>query len=152
MRLDLNEIERLPPAPFILFVGATGGVLQALPSIWGRDHIAIGLVTQVGVQGAALLLWWVAVRRRRFSVWRTALHLMLALDLAHVIGLLLSLSSVGMQFKASWATPLLSAVLGMSPFRFLGALALVAMGRLLPGSGKLALQGPFAHDVPEIDA
>jgi hypothetical protein len=49
-------------------------------------------------------------------------------------------------------SPLLTAVLGMSPFRFLGALALVAMGRLLPGSGKLALQGSFAHDVPEIDA
>ena len=152
MRLGLNDIERLTPAPFILFVGATGGVLQNLPSMWGRESIAIALVTQVGVDGAAVLLWWAAVRRRRFSVWRTAWHLMLALDLSHVISFLLALSSIGMHFKASWAIPLLTAVLGMSPFRFLGALALVAMGRLLPGSGKLALQGPFAHDVPEIDA
>jgi hypothetical protein len=140
VRLGSTRIEELPPGPFVFLVGAVGGVLQVIPEFLSEYFgIASALSGQLVVNLAAIVLWWTAVRRRRSSVWWTAWHLTLALALAQVLAVLLSLAIVNVRVPlADLVWPMLTALLGLSPIRFLGSAVLVAVGRLLPGSGTLA--------------
>lgn len=140
-------LEDLSPGRFILLVAVIGGVLHSYPGSYleqatARTIVALAIVTDA----AAVLLWWIAVRRRRFSVWKTALHVMLALDLADALALLLSIAMLSLDVREHLLSTLvqqpLSTSLGelvppyvvVSAIRFVGAAVLVAIGRRLPGS------------------
>jgi hypothetical protein len=72
---------------------------------------------------AAILVGWVAVRRRRYSIWWTAWHLSLALAVADLL-------QMGLGFADA-------SILVRSPFRFLGSAVVVAFARLLWGNDPL---------------
>ena len=101
-------VEELAPARFILLVGAVGGVLQSIPVFFhGSTNVASArlaqLVVVLGVSllwwTAAALLWWIAVQRRRFSIWRTAWEVTLALALADLLVSALSLVVASIETK-----------------------------------------------------
>lgn len=142
-------IEDLSPGRFILLVGVLGAVLRSYPGFY-LEHASARtiLVLAVVTDAAAVALWWVAVRRRRFPVWKTALHVMLALDLADALGFLLTIAMLSLNVRGHLVNtiahePLLTFLGGFatpyvvfSAIRFVGAAVLVAIGRRLPGSGK----------------
>ena len=156
LRILSKQIEQLSAGRFILLVGAIGGVLRSYPASY-VDHATAGTaLTLAVVTGlAAVLLWWVSVRRRRSSIWMTALHVMLALDLADALGLFLTVAMMSlderghlvgtlmhqsvMSFLAGFVPPYLV----LSPIRFLVAAAAVAVGRQLPGSGQPVIPPPL---------
>ncbi len=149
IRLLSTRLENLSPSRFILLVGVIGGVLRSYPGTY-LDHATIRMIVALAIitDAAAVLLWWVAVRRRRFSFWKTALHVMLALDLADALALLLSIAMLSLDARGHLVNTFvhqpLSTILGglvppyvvFSAIRFLGAAVLVAIGRRLPGSGQ----------------
>jgi hypothetical protein len=138
-RLGLNELEKIAAVPFILFAGLVGGGLQSLGE-FARNGTG-ALVAFFIVIGAAVVLWWASVRRRRYSVWRAAFHLTVAMALSQVISFALvvprTAHAEGVQID--WLNAIeqvLWVQLALSPIRFIGAALLVALGRLLPGSGR----------------
>jgi hypothetical protein len=163
VRSLLTQLEELAPARFVLLVGVASATLRSIPAFFLRNpaHANWNWVQLIGGAAfrllwwlAALLLWWVAVRRRRFSIWKIAWHLVLALALAD--GLVLALSLVpdsiethGRVIKTLaqaastvvWSN--LDPILIRSPFRFLGAVALLALGRVLLGVVNPAAREPL---------
>lgn len=144
MRSPATVAEELAPVPFVLLAGGAGGIMlgaSALPVV--QESTASAIVVRLLLGLIMILVWWAGVRRRRFSVWRTAWHLMLAWDVAHVLGLLLVVAIVGARGDMRAGTPwpesvgiVLSALIVLSPVRFMMSAALVARGRRsLPGSG-----------------
>ena len=145
LRRAVAGLEDLTAGRFILLVGAIGGVLRSYPASC-VEHATVRLVFVLFVltDAAAVLLWWVAVRRRRFSVWKTALHVMLGLDLADALGFglilaMLSLDARRHMVNAVVHKPVMDLVgVFAAPIliRFVVAAAAVAFGRVLPGRGK----------------
>jgi hypothetical protein len=151
VRLTLSQIEEPAPTPFVLLVGMIGGVLQSIPSLATQGSTAGALVASLIVGVAAVGLWWVSVRRRRFSVWRTAWHLTLALDLAHMLALSFVLVRIPGKLPVSWldtSETILMTVVALSPLRFSAATVLLAFGRMLPGSGLPVVPQPLAPSHP----
>jgi hypothetical protein len=169
MRLRPTQLEELAPAPFIVIVGLAGGVLQGIPRFFlGNGSNAEARSAQLVVVGAfsllwwagAFLLWWAAVRRRRFSVWKTAWHLTLALSLAQLLDLALGLVVASIETNGAIVTALIHAplsasssslvlVLILGPIRFLGSALLVAFGRQLPERGSPTAPRPLTSTDPE---
>ena len=169
MRLSPTQLEELAPAPFILIVGLAGGVLEGIPRFFlGNGSSAEGRSAQLVVVGAfsllwwagAFLLWWAAVRRRRFSIWKTAWHLTLALSLAQLLDLSLALVVASIETKGAYVEALMHAPLSMSlsnlllvlilsPIRFLGSALLVAFGRQLPERGSPNTPRPLTSTDPK---
>ena len=96
MRRITSHIERLAAPPFILLVGLVYGAIQGVPRFWLSGGVGTGLhlaqfvivgVTSVLWWTAALLLWWISVRRRGWSLWTTAAHVTLGLALGDVLSL-----------------------------------------------------------------
>lgn len=149
MRALLVQLEQLAPPHFVLAVAGIGAILQGMPSVL-LPHTAVAALSTAILMGvAAILLWWVAVRRRQFSVWRMAWQLVVALALADTLALGLSLALASIQTHGDVAQHLLetpvSTFLGafvpplliLGGVRFLLAAALLSLGRLLPGSGRV---------------
>lgn len=138
MRAAIRRIERLAPAPFVLILGTGGGLIQSLIGLTqprGAAAIGAGLLTFT----AAAIVWWLGVRRRRYSVWSIALQLTAAIALADLIGLaIVMLVFVSDMRHVPWRDAAVSAgtaQLGLSLIQFPVALALIAAGRFLPGIG-----------------
>jgi hypothetical protein len=162
MRRIAAHIEGLAAAPFILLVGVVGGALQGIPRCFfggpggTAPHLAQFIV--VGVTSvlwwtAALLLWWIAVHRRRWSLWATAGQLTLGLAFADALtnGLGMVVASIttnGAFAEAIVREPLtfassnVSLTLIRSPLWFLGSAMAVALGRHLSGGEQAIAPSP----------
>jgi hypothetical protein len=149
---SLEQIESLAAAPFILLVAAVASTIQALPIFLqvGSLNLAtarfaqIALATGIGVldwTGAAVL-WWFAVRRRQYSILLTAIHVTIAMAVADLLMNGLGFVAASIETRGEFAMALgaalpaaLSGPIGIallrSPFWFVEALALVAVGRLV---------------------
>ena len=169
MRRLLRHIEGFAPARFILVVGAVGGVIQGIPRFFlgttGRAGAHLGQVVLVAVasvlwSAAALLLCWIAVRRRRWSIWKTAGHVTVGLALANVLDIALAAVVASIETKGVFAgaiarAPLTFAssnlvlVLIRSPLWFLGSAMLVALGRHLARGQHRAAPSPSQSSHPE---
>jgi hypothetical protein len=149
VRAILARVESLPAMSFILVVAAIAGVLRSVPGYLVRDNRGGALFTVIITYTAAMLLWWVAVRRRQFSVWRLAWHLVVALALADMLGFAVSMAMFSIDTRGDAAqhlmqTPLTTFLGAFVPpilvfglVRFIGAALLLGLGRRLPGSGRL---------------
>jgi hypothetical protein len=148
----LEQIEILAVAPFILLIAAIAGTVQALPLFLhlGSLNLAsariaqVVLVTGTGLlyRIGAVLLWWFAVRRRQYPIWLSALHVTVGLAAADLLmnGLGYVAASIethgqyalefGRALPGSLSGPVGIALL-RSPFWFVEALALIALGRLV---------------------
>jgi hypothetical protein len=89
---------------------------------------------------AATVLWWLSVRRRQYSVWMAAFQITCVMGLTQIGSFALVTAHV---IPANVHLDLLSVSqvevvtqLELSPLRFVEALLIVALGRLLPGSGR----------------
>jgi hypothetical protein len=147
------QIEGLAPTRFILLIGLVGAILQGVPRFFLRatggtrppllPFIVVGL-TAVLSWTAALLLWWIAVRRRRWSLWATAAHLTLGLALADLLTNALGMVIASIETHGAFAAAIirqpwtaissnLLATLIRGPLWFLGSVVTVALGRHLSG-------------------
>lgn len=162
MRSLLTQLEELAPAHFVLLVAVASATLQSIPAFflpntgqanWNLIQLVGGAAFGLLWWLAALLLWWVAVRRRRFSIWKIAWHLVLALALADGLALALSLVAGSIETHGRLVRALAQAastvvwsnlglILVRCPFRFLGAVALLALGRVLLGMMNPAAREP----------
>lgn len=169
MRSLLTQVEELTALRFVLIVAVIGGVLSSMPALFfGNTGFAgsifaaltVGAALELLWFGAAILLWWVAVRRRQYSVWSTALHLTLALTLSGVLELALSYVAASIATNGKFAMALihgpLSAssagivlVLIRSPIWFIGAACLVSLGRFLLESDEPVAPRESARTDPE---
>ena len=151
MRQHLSQLEALAPAPFILTTGAIGGAVRGIPVFFlGNANVAgarwaeliIALVVSLLSWTGAALLWWIAVRRRRFSIWWTACQVTLALAVADLLMTALSFVRASIETKGEIVLELAHALptvvvsnLGVTAFRsafwLIEALVLVALGRLV---------------------
>lgn len=148
MRLVPTQIEELSSTSFVLIVGMTFGVLQTVRELPGLQTTVAGpLLVQLILTLAAVFVWWAAVRRRRFSVWWAAWHLVLAWDLADVLAVGATVARFRVHIHTPWLDVIentFSPLLVLSPIRFLKSAVLLAVGRLLPGSAKLVDSRPLA--------
>lgn len=139
MRLGPNAVEELGAVSFVVFVALVGGVVQSIGEFAPKNAAgAIGAF--LTLNGVAVVVWWVSVRRRRWSVWNTACQLALASSLAQIISFALVVprnvpADVHLQ-SLDVSKMELFTQLSLIPIRFLAAALLVAFGRLLPGSGR----------------
>jgi hypothetical protein len=156
MRIVTSRIEQLSARRFIEIVALIAGVFVGMPQILAGSSgnpVPAALVATLAIAGltATLALWWIAVRRRQFSVWRTAWHITLALAMGDFIGFAVAFLAATVQtngdyaeayFHASWLTTLPGLVVPMllrSPIRFVGTATLVALGRM-PRDGEPRLE------------
>jgi hypothetical protein len=145
----IRDLENLTPGQFILLVGLGAGILRGVPGFLLPGSIAkpaaavaMAALSLLALSGA-VLVWWIAVHRRRFSWWKTAWHLTLALALGDLLGFAMAFVDASMQsngeFISSYFTAplsttmpgLLAPTLLRSPIRFLGSALLIALGRSL---------------------
>ena len=155
LKARVEELDQLAPAQFILIVAAAGGIVRGMPSLL-RPHTIAGVLSIVLLNnGAWIALWWLAVRRRRFSVLQTAWHVVAALALADTLAFGLSLALVSIDTHGEVARriaqrPVVDLLGGFVPpllllglLRFVGAAVLLSLGRLLPGGSQGGSDGPF---------
>jgi hypothetical protein len=139
--LVAEPIEQLSATAFVLTVGLAFGVLQTVRGLVSNSpYVETVIALQVIIMLSAGFVWWAAVRRRRFSVLRAALHLVLAWDFADVLSATLTLAPLRDQIHMplrDLVENVLSPYLVLSPIRYVPLAVLVAVGRLLPGSGRL---------------
>lgn len=168
----LTQIEGLTAVSFILLVAAIAGTVQAVPLFLnlgpvnlGTAHVAqVGWVTAFTVlySAGAILLWWFAVRRGQHAIWLTALHVTVALAAADLLtnGLGLVASSIGTHGEIATALGralpealwgLVAGALLRSPFWFVQAVALVAVGRLVLHIDALIVPPPAGAQYALID-
>jgi hypothetical protein len=121
----------------------------------------IVLVTGIALLNwtGAALLWWFAVRRRQYPIWLTALHVTVALAAGDLLmnGLGFVAASIetrgeyaiafGRALPAAFSGPVGIALL-RSPFWFVQAVALIAVGRLVLHMDALVLPPPAASTHP----
>jgi cytochrome bd-type quinol oxidase subunit 2 len=154
VRLGLREVEKLPSVPFVLFAGAVGGVVQGL-SEFVRNSAASALGAFLVLTGAAIVLWWLSVRRRQYAIWSAACQVAVVIGLAQLISLALVIprvvpANVQLQLR-DVATTALVTQLVLSPLRFLEAAVGIALGRQLPGSGRGRARAPAAASADDLD-
>jgi hypothetical protein len=151
VRQRLSQLEALDSAPFILVTGAIGGAVRGIPAFFLSNanvagarwaQLIVALVLSLLSWTGAALLWWIAVRRRRFSIWWTACHVTLALAVADLLVTALSFVRASIETKGEIIFDLGSALptvfvsnLGVtgirSAFWLIEALVLVALGRIV---------------------
>jgi hypothetical protein len=152
MPVLLAQIEALSPAQFILLIGLIAGVLRSVPVFLqtGNVNIAVAHFSQIVVALALSLLWWIgaalvwwfAVRRRRYPIWLTALHVTLGVAVADVLASVLAMVAGSIETHGAILAELgkapLMAVLSpleltllRSLYWFVEAIALIALGRLV---------------------
>ncbi|MDP1860093.1 MAG: hypothetical protein Q8K82_15565 [Gemmatimonadaceae bacterium] len=160
VRLIAAHLESLPATHFVLLVATVGGVLRSVPGYLAGRTAAGALFTVALISAATILLWWVAVRRRQFSVWRVAWHLVVALALADLFAFGITLALVSIDAQGKLARDLahmpLSTFLGafvppipiLGAVRFVIASVLIGVGRHLPGSGKVVNRHSLAPTHP----
>ncbi len=148
----LAQIEDLTPAQFTLLIGLFAGVLRSAPAFLhaGNVNIAIARFSQIVVALAlglvwwigAALLWWFAVRPRRYSIWLTALQVTLGGAVGDVLASVLVMVAGSFETNGALVTELgnafLTSALGSleltllrSIYWFVEAIALIALGRLV---------------------
>jgi hypothetical protein len=169
MRRIAIQIEALPGVRFVLLVGLVGGALQGIPRFLLSGTAApaprLAGVLVVGISvvvwwTAALFLWWIAVRRRRWSLWTTATHVTLGLALADVLTSALGLVAGSIDTNGrlalliardpwNFASSNLVSALIRSPLWFFGAALAVALGRHLDG-GQQANIPPQSTATPAV--
>jgi hypothetical protein len=139
VRLDLREIENLSGPAFVLLAGSAGGVLEGVTELVHYRPVG-AFATFVMLNAAAVILWWLGVRRRQYSVWHTALQLTLIIGLAQLISFALVIPrAVPANVHLLWPDVVqteLVTQLTLSAIRFPAAIILVVLGRFLPGSGR----------------
>jgi hypothetical protein len=144
VRLAAMRVERQAPRQFAELVALIGGLLVGAPQVLAAfdDHQAAVLLSLMFVQwSAAALLWWIATRRRKFTVLQTASHITLGLALGDLIGFAIAFVAASIQTEwqfadsylhAPWSTTLpglLLPTLIRTPLRFGGWALLIALGR-----------------------
>jgi hypothetical protein len=167
VRLLIVRLENLTPARFILLVGLSAGVLQGIPTLLfsnesGGHSIQFPVVAGLTLISltAAALLWLVAVRRERFSVWRMAWYVCLGLILGDLLALALSMVAASIETNGAFVSAYIHAPLSVtlpglvvptllrSPIWFFGSAVLIAIGRSL----RWRTTPPFArHSSPTTD-
>ena len=146
----LTRLESLSALRFIFLVGAIAGALQSIPIFFhtGSANVAnarfgqliVAFAVAVSAWVGAALLWWLAVRRRQFSVWQMALQATLGLAVADILvsGLGLVAGSIETNgtlvialshslSRAVWSP--IGLTLIRSCFWFVEAFVLIAVGR-----------------------
>jgi len=166
MRRIATQIEALEAAPFILLLGLVGGALQGIPHFLFDGVCApgprlavllVGGISAVLWWTAALFLWWIAVRRRRWSLWTTAAHVTLGLALADVLTSALGMVAASIDTNGRlaeliardlWNVAEANLVLPLlrSPLWFFGAVVAVALGRHLSGGQQAIVTSPSARE------
>jgi len=159
------QIERLAVTPFILLVAAIAGTIQGLPALLhlgslnltSARFVQVAVITGLGIlewTGAALL-WWFAVRRRQYPIWLAAIHVTVALAAADLLANALGYVAASIETRGKYAValghalpgalsgPVGSAVL-RSPFWFVDAIVLIAVGRLVLHMDTLVVPAPAA--------
>jgi hypothetical protein len=159
MRRIAAQVEALSAVRFVLLVGLVGGALQGMPRFLLSGTAAPGAhlagLLVVGVSAvfsltAAAFLWWIAVRRRRWSLWTTAAHVTLGLALADVLASALGMVAGSIDTNGrlaqliardpwNFASSSLVLPLMRSPLWFFGAATTVALGRHLSGGQQAIL-------------
>lgn len=169
MRRIAAQIEGLAAAPFVLLVGLIGGALQSIPRflVSGTDGtrpllaqlVAVG-VTSVLSWTAAALLWWIAVRRRRWSLWATATHVALGLVVADVLSNGLGMVAASIDTNGAFAEAVVREPLTVAssnliltlmrgPLWLIGSAIAVALGRHLSGPPQTIAPPPSKPTPPE---
>ncbi len=168
MRRIATQIEALEAVRFILLLGLVGGALQTIPRFLLDGMSApgprlagllIGGISAVLWWTAAMFLWWIAVRRQRWSLWTTAAHVTLGLALADVLTSALAMVATSINTNGrfaeliardSWNIAESNLVLPLlkSPLWFLGAVVAIALGRHLSGGQQAIATSPSAGDDP----
>lgn len=151
MRRIFAQIEALGATHFILLVGLIAGAIQGVPRLFlGNTEAAPSWLILLPVVGAtealswtaALLLWWIAVRRRQSSLWVIAAHVTLGLALADLLAAALGVVVASINTHGKFAAIIahqpgnfifsnLTFTLLRSPLWFLGSALLIAIGRHL---------------------
>lgn len=151
LRRVSSLLETLPALRFCVLVGAVEGVLAGVPRLAtpgdGGSHIATVLLfwfSAVIYWAAAWLFMWIAVRRRRWSVWSTAAQVTIGAALSDVVEV--GLGVAGESFKTqgklaefvarepmSFVESNLSLILLRGAMWFIGSLLIVAIGRAVAG-------------------
>ncbi|HEY9225633.1 MAG TPA: hypothetical protein VIP11_03230 [Gemmatimonadaceae bacterium] len=146
MRLVPTSIEALAPRSFVLLVGALLGLLRSLPAFLAvHASVSSAQYAQLVLGVAVITFWWTAVRRRQYSVWNTAWQVMFALDGAAILSVVLTRPIAETLMPTPWPTffaTVAGLLLIVSPFALPVAAAVVALGRLLPGTGRPRVASP----------
>jgi hypothetical protein len=151
MRRISAQIEQLSGGRFMLLVGLVAGAIQGVPRFFLDESagphpqvisfIVIGLLAVLWWT-AAFFLWWIAVHRRRWSLWATAAQVTLGLALADVLNNALGMVVASVETHGTFAEAIVHQPLTVissnlfplvvrSPLWFLGAMVAVALGRHL---------------------
>lgn len=153
MRLSLRDIEKIAPVPFVILIGMIGGALQgALEFV--KTSVAGGFAAILILGAATAVLGWITVRRRQHNVWSAAFQVVCAIGLSQLVALALIIPrAVPASVHLEWRDVAINALvpqLILSPTRFVAAAVLVALGRMLPGSGRGRITAPGAAP-PHLD-
>ena len=127
MRRLAAQIEELSAVRFIVVIGLVGGAVQGVPRFFLTSSRGLALLpfvliglTAVLLWTAALVMWWVAVRRRRWSLLATATHITLGLAIADLLTDALSLVISSIESQGVIATALMQ-----QPWTFISSNLLV---------------------------
>jgi peptidoglycan biosynthesis protein MviN/MurJ (putative lipid II flippase) len=97
------------------------------------------LAALLAAWAAAVTLWWTTVRRRQHNVWSAGFQIACIPALAQLIALAVIVTdAVAPTEQLQWQDVVNKALppqLVLTPFRFVGAVLLIAVGRMLPGTG-----------------
>lgn len=169
MRRLSRQIEAWAPARFVLLIGAAGGIIQGIPRFFVRgtggtgahfgQFVLIGLASVMWC-AAALLLSWIAIRRRRWSIWKTATHVTVGLALASVVDMALGAVVASIETRGVFAEALarapvtfassnLGLILLRSPLWFLISATVILLGRHLTGGEHDTVSSPSQSSHPE---
>lgn len=151
MRRIAAELERLEPKRFILLIGLVAGAIQGVPRfIVGGASTARAPLAPFAIVGvaavvrwiAAVLLWWIAVRRRQSSTWAIAGQVTLGLFIAELFAAALAVVNASIVTQGEFVAvvvhnlPLFvmsnfGLALLRSPFWYVGAVLTIGFGRHL---------------------
>lgn len=139
MHLSVGEVERLPPIPFVLTAGAIGGVLLSVTGSGTTTGVGT-LAALLAMWAAAVTLWWVTVRRRQHNAWTAGFQIACVIALAQLIALVSIITgAVAPTEHLQWQDVVSKALipqLVLTPLRVATAVVFIAVGRMLPGSGR----------------
>ena len=149
MRRISAEMESAGALRFVLLIGLVAGAIQGVPTLLlgGASTVGFHLVPflVIGIAAitwwvGALLLWWIAVRRRQSSLLAIAGQVTLGLILADIFANALGMVGASIETHGAFAAAIshqlgnvilsnLSFTLAPSPFWYLGAALAIALGR-----------------------
>lgn len=152
MRRIAVQLEALDAVRFVLVIALAAGAIQGVPQFFLGGTVTPLQVISFLIVGAtgvlwwtgALLLWWVAVRRRQSSIWIVATQITLGLIIGEIFAGALGMvvasidthGKVAMALAQNVSTVVVSSLtfpLLRSPLWFAGAALAIALGRHLNG-------------------